>query len=153
MRDAVAVEIELGSALVLDEAVTLLIEDPHDAPVRLRLVALDVASLAAGVVFQPAPDVIEGVADGDIDVFRVVAIDQDLAARYGQIDTDVEEFALMLVPADGPHGDPAAHDVLVIAVELVHLLLDGGFDGVRAGQVPEYDLGRQLHGVFLGQCC
>ena len=105
-----------------------------------------------GVVSQLAPGVIENVADGHVDIFRRVAIDDDLRAAHRQIDADVERLALVRVLLNQADSYPAAHDASEELVELVGLFAEGGFDRIRMWHVAEDDLQGQWHGSILLGC-
>src|SRR3970040_998611 len=74
-----------------------------------------------------------------------LARDGALAARDLEVDARGELLAVALVAPRELEHHAAAHDVLVIAIELLGLLADGVVQGIRVLDAVEGDLEGYLH--------
>ena len=96
----------------------------------------DVTALFPGVVFQASTDGVEGIADGDVDVFMGLVLSRffahyDLALRYRDIDLDMKDIALVFVLVWNFYYNTTAHDMFVKATKLFGALTDIGLDCLR----------------------
>jgi hypothetical protein len=97
--DRIAVEVDLHAIAGVDEAVVCLGNEAGDPAMRWNLVRLHVAPPTPAVVLELAPNGVEAIPDGDLDVFvgmvlRRIALHNDLLARDLEIDPDVIEVAV-----------------------------------------------------------
>ena len=114
-----------------DEPDALLgVEARHAAAVLGRM-KLHVAALAARVVLEPPPGGVERVAQRHLQILVVLARDRELAAGHLEVDVHAELLALALVARGKLEHHAAAHDVVVIALELLRLFADGVVKRVR----------------------
>ena len=149
--DAVGVEIDVALVHRLDEAVALRRKQPRDPAARFAVVRLDFAAPAARHILEPSRERVEGIAHGDFDVLvrvvlRGVAVHRDLAAGNLEVDADLVELALAVMPVRRAHHDAAAHDAAVEAFEPFGKLADTRPHRGRGLHVAERDLDRNRHG-------
>src|SRR5262245_61856046 len=149
---AVAMEIDLPRIGRSDEAVAPLWVQPNDAALSGRVVGFDVSACLTDVVLELTPGRIEGVADRHVDVL-VRALLRGLAPRDTQVNADVEQFALSMLPVRRLDHHANARDPIVELLELGGLLPDVGLDGRRRRHVPEADLQWNLHTVTKHPMC
>jgi hypothetical protein len=138
-------EVQLAPVLRGDEADALRGVEARDAPGELGRMTLDVAALPARVVFEPAARGVEGVAQRHLHVLVVLLGDDDLAAGNLEVDARRELLAVALVAAAELQHHPAAHDVVVVAVELLRALPDGVVQGVGVLDAVQRDLEGDFH--------
>jgi len=93
----------------------------------LWLVLLDVATDFARVVLKLAFGCIERIAQGHIDIFGMIAVNHDLAARHANIEAHIEMLALLMVLVRHLDHYPAGHDAVEKFIELVRLVTDVRF--------------------------
>src|SRR5262245_9151751 len=125
-----------------------------DTNKKLGCAGFDVASELPRMIFELAHRGIEGVADGDIDVLvrlvlRSLLIHMHVVAGHADVDADLVELALVVMPVRRLDGDVAAHDALEKAVKLGGLPADDRFHGGRWIHVAEADLQGHLHVSLL----
>jgi hypothetical protein len=92
---------------------------------------------------------IEAVAQGNIDIFVIVAIHHDFISRHTDIDAHIEDLALMLVLMRHFHHDPARHDRLEEGLEFLGLVTDMRLKRIRTFDVTKGDLQWGFHLVLL----
>ena len=69
-----------------------------------------------------------------------LAAHHQLALRHGHVDAHVIQLALVVAAMRRLDDDAAAHDAVVITVELRRPFADLGFDGCRGFHVAKADL-------------
>lgn len=105
----------------------------------------DLTALDAGVFFELARGDIEGVAQSHVKVFvglfvMVFAADDDVLLRNTQIDANMKEITLVLVPVFCLHGDLATDDVIAKLLQLRRFFPDFCLDGVGVRKATKRNL-------------
>jgi hypothetical protein len=95
------------------------------------------------------PGRIEAVAQRDVDIFVMVAVDHDLIPRHADVDAYVEGLALMLVLVRHFDHDPARHDGLEESLEFLGLVADMRLNRIGMFDVTKSDLQWGFHLVLL----
>jgi len=103
-------------------------------------------------LLQLAARGVERVTQDDVDVLVAIAVgalhvDDDVLAGDCQLDLDVENLALMVVPVRRIDDDAAGLDAVGKGAQVVGELADAGLDGWGAFHVSEGDLDRDGHDV------
>src|SRR5512144_1399978 len=104
-------------------------------------VGLHVATRAPDMVFELPPRSIEGIANGDIDILvrmvqRPGMADEDVLPRHADVDADIVELALVVMPVGRLDDDLATDNPVMEVLEFGGLLAD-----------PRLDCGRRFHAV------
>jgi hypothetical protein len=149
--DAVPVEIDLAAVRCLDDAVTVFRKQLRYATMGRYFVAFDIAASASNMVFKLAPRSVEGIADSHIDVLMGVvrggiAPDHHFSARNRQIDTNMIEFAFVVMCVWRFDNYSAAGDAAVKLLKSSGSLADALFNSVGMSNATEADLHGELHG-------
>ena len=110
--DAVAVEVDLLARAGEDEPAILSWQQLRDPAMVRRFMLLDLAAALAGMVFQPAPQGIEGIADRDMGILMgvigaAIPADDDPATRDFQIDSHGKQLALLMMAVTALDNHPA----------------------------------------------
>src|SRR5512134_4099917 len=113
VHHAVPVEVDVVALGGLNEAVSVFAGEPHDGAVDRYLMRLHVARHLTHVILEPARRGIEGIADGHVDifvglVFRAAPLHDDLLSGNGDVDADIVEVTLVVMPMRSFDDDPAA---------------------------------------------
>jgi len=142
---AVFMKIDLATVCRLDFAVTLVPEQLEYAAMGLDVMSLHMLLTAPGVIFEFASGVIEGIADGDIDVLmRVMQImcltDDNFVVGYGDVDADMIKVSLMVMMVLSFDDDATAHYLVAELIQLSSLLTDVGLHGFGRFHIPEREL-------------
>lgn len=100
---------------------------------------------APDVVFQLPMQCIESITDDYIGIFMgpfivVLATDDQLFLRYGQIDAHVEEVALIVMPVGSFYDDTTTHDFFTKFFQLGGFLTNSGLHCRRRFDMTEGDL-------------
>src|SRR6516164_5815349 len=103
--------------------------------------SLYVAAHAPDMVFELPPRRVERIANGDIDILvrmveRPGMADKHVLARHADVDANVVELALMVVPVGRLDHDLATDNPVMELFELGGLLPN-----------PRLDCGRRLHAL------
>ena len=106
---------------------------------------LDLSALAASDVLQPPGKTREGVAQRDVYILVVIAIDDELVARNVNRDADVEPATLLLVPVLLLDDDVATDDSPVELLQFGSVFADARVERHRMRHVPKSDLQWYLH--------
>jgi hypothetical protein len=146
--DAVPVEIDLPPLRGLDDAAPG--EHLGYSAMAWYFVAFDLTATPSNVVFELAPSGVKGVADCDIDVlmgvvFVGIAPDHDFTAGNRQVNANMIELALVVMPMWRFDGDPVTRDATVKLLKFFSSFTDIRFDSIRRGDAAESDLQRNLH--------
>jgi hypothetical protein len=109
---------------------------------------LDAASHLPRLILQAPHRSVKGVTHGDIDILmRMIdglrPIDHHVLSRHADVETNIIQLALVVVPVRRLHHDSTADDAVVEALKLLRLLADALLDGGRG--VPEADLQPYWH--------
>jgi hypothetical protein len=120
---AVAVEIDFGAVTGPDEPAVLVGEQARDPTVVRYRMQLHVAAALTDIIFEQPSDRIERIAHRDMSVLMCVighrvAADDDLPARDPEVDTDMEQVALLPPRVPAFDNDPARDDPIEEAVKL-----------------------------------
>lgn len=153
--DAVAVEINLASVGGLDEAVTLLGEKLAHPAMGRGLMHLGGALSAADMILQAPLNGIESVADGDIDVlmgvmFPGLSIDHDFGTGNHEVDADVVQLSLVMVPMRRLDDNMASGDSIEELFKPFGPLTDPSFHRIGVRDVAKRDLQWDLHHDLTG---
>src|SRR4028118_649525 len=107
-----AVEIDLAAVARLNEPEVLLREDADDLAFRRSDLRFHLAAPALRELIDLPLGGMEGVADGDVEIFRFLVGDQ-LGAGHDDIETHPVRAALVVVEALAFHCDAATRDAVV----------------------------------------
>ena len=145
VQNAVFMEVDFAAVRRLDPAVTVLWKIFDNPAMRRCLVVFDLALGPAQPVFQLTAGSIEGIANGDINIFvsmiqPAVAADHYLAARYRDVDPDLIETSMMVVLAYRLHYDPARHNMIMKAIEFPCFFANPGLNSRRWFHILKGDL-------------
>jgi hypothetical protein len=115
-----------------------------------HLVQLYRAAALPGVIFEPATQCVEGVANGDMRIFMrvvcaVIAADDDLAAGDREINANFEHIALVVARVLTLHRDVASGDAIEEMLKLLGTLADPYLQRWRWVHASKGDLKRHLH--------
>jgi nicotinamide-nucleotide amidase len=113
-------------------------------------VVFHLPALDANVFLELAFRRVEGVAQGDIDVFMgllvmVFAADDEVLVGHTQVDADVIEITLVLVVMLGFHCDSATDDVITELLQLGGFFANLRFHGLGMGDSAKRNLQWYLH--------
>ena len=86
------------------------------------------AALTVRMILQSASGGMKGVPDRHIEVLVHLAIDHQLVAGHGQVDTHLVRPPFAVVANRGLHHDPAADDPIVKLLQLGGPLSDIGLN-------------------------
>lgn len=105
----------------------------------------DFSTVDPDILFELTLGRIEGIAQRNVKIFVslfvvMIATYDDVLVRNGEIDPDMIEITLMLMPMFGFHGDFAADDVVAELLQLRHFFANFGLDGIRVRKAPERNL-------------
>jgi hypothetical protein len=107
---------------------------------------LDPAAPDVDVALELALHGVEGVTDGHVHVLvRMVLVvvrlcHHQLTVRHGEIDANLEQPALVMMGVRRLHHHAAAHDMVIVLLELGGLVADAHLHGLGRLHVAEGDL-------------
>lgn len=153
IRDAVAVEIDLGAVGGQNEAAILLGEQTRDPAMIGHRMQLYLATLFANIIFEQPADGIERVANGDMGILMRmmgcrIAVHDDLSARDAEVHADMEQISLLMARVPTFDDRAAIDDPIEEALEFLHATADPCRDRLRAVHVTKSDLKRDLHSIL-----
>ena len=144
---AVAVKVQFAAVRGLDEPVTAFRKElGHETERRFNMrfhFAVHFLRMAFELPFHG----IKGVPDRDVDVFVFIPVDQELRSGYGEIDSDIEQLALLMPALRLFDRHPAGHDPAEEPLQLGHTVVDLCDHCVRMRYILELDDGCDYHCV------
>jgi hypothetical protein len=158
IRDAVAVEIDLGPIGGLDKAAIPSGQEACNPAVVGHQMPLYVAAPFANIIFEQPSGRVERVTNGDMGILmrvtsRRISIDDDFASRDDKLDAHLEQVALPPARVPTFDDDPARDDPIEEALEFLGTTADAGHERIRTFHMAESDLEWQLHQTLRRQIC
>ena len=153
LDDAVLMEIDQTVIRCSDLAKALISVDLGNASLKRRLVAPGLASNPPLPSLELTFHSVEGIANGDIQVFMCVhvtrfVVDGEFLAWNSDFQLNLVAIAFMLATVWGPHINVATRYAIEELLELVGMLANRCLDGGGAIHVMKMDFQRSFHGYL-----
>jgi hypothetical protein len=151
-QDGIPVQIHLVARLSDEEAVFR--EEAHNGPDRRGSVRLDIASHLAGMVLKLALGCVERITDRNVQILmsmmlRRLAPHDDFPLRHDQLDSNMIQNALMVMPMVRFDNDTAGVDPIKEALELIGASADFLLSSNVWLDIAKCDTKRLLHDGLL----